>query len=416
MSDMETELTARLKTTFDNILLSNFGNTIAPPPIVTPFGIRHLDALLGNGLCSSSPIILSSTPETGKSTIAFQFASVFQKTHKNSVIVYLDIEGSSNIENSKYFENRMKTFDLDTTRVSYIPSIMTLNQVFEFIDKTVKVKYDFENAIKSKSKELSDFEVKVLIIWDSIAATPSSKEITSDDPNEIIGYKARELTYFINKYKQTIMMNRISFLIIDQIRSNIKIQSKFAPQDEKSVGTFNNYKSATNVSSFQHAVKQWMYLSKLTTLYANDGFGVDGHVISVRMEKNKLAPSGGEVPIVFDKKYGVIPLYSEYLFMSEMTRTEKKMTGNKAEKLVYPLAINAEERSKVITIINPSTGQVIEKSDKFTEKKLKEKYETEPEFRRIFDSALDISIQERIHKGLFRFIENSHSLDAPPEL
>lgn len=34
------------------------------------------------------------------------------------------------------------------------------------------------------------------------------------------------------------LMNKVTILIIDQIRSNIQIQSQFAPRDEKGVGSF----------------------------------------------------------------------------------------------------------------------------------------------------------------------------------
>ena len=54
-----------LKQAFEGIITSQYGFARAPEPYITPFGIKHLDALLGGGIISSSPVILSSTPETG---------------------------------------------------------------------------------------------------------------------------------------------------------------------------------------------------------------------------------------------------------------------------------------------------------------------------------------------------------------
>lgn len=397
----EENFSSKLKQAFDSLLERKYGELIPPSPIVTPFGIRHLDAILGGGLSSSSPIMFSSTPETGKSTLAFQFASIFQKTHPNSVVMYLDIEGSSNVENSIYFENRTKTFNIDESRFTYCPSVMNLGQIFSAIDLMIKLKFDFDLRI-NKAKASKEFETKLLIIWDSIAATPSTKETDEkvDNPNDIIGFRARELTFLINKYRQALTMNRITFLIIDQVRSNLKISGPFQ-QDEKTTGEFKNYKSATSVAALHHAVKQWMFFSKGKQLLPYDPLGIDGYEINIHMEKNKLAPSGITIPLLFDKKYGAQPLFSEYRFLSEMTKTESKNTKNNQSKLPYPLAIVPEANSNVIRIMDPSTGHLIKESDKFTERKLKDKYENDQEFKKMFDLAMKISVEERILKSRF---------------
>jgi hypothetical protein len=49
----------------DALITSQYGVNVPPKPIITPFGIRHLDALLGGGFGSNLPIMISSTPESG---------------------------------------------------------------------------------------------------------------------------------------------------------------------------------------------------------------------------------------------------------------------------------------------------------------------------------------------------------------
>jgi hypothetical protein len=55
----------KLGTAFEHVLTTTYGYARAPKPYITPFGIQHLDALLGGGIISSAPVVLSSTPETG---------------------------------------------------------------------------------------------------------------------------------------------------------------------------------------------------------------------------------------------------------------------------------------------------------------------------------------------------------------
>lgn len=139
--------------------------------------------------------------------------------------------------------------------------------------------------------------------------------------------------------------------------------------------------------------------------------GIDGWVLNVTTEKNKLAPSQLSVDVVFDKKYGVDKLWSEYLFLSEMTKTESKLFKRDSSKMSYPLSIQTVNRSRILEVLNPTTGEVY-KSDKFMEKNFKEKYNKEESFRKLFDYAVDIAVRERIVNYLFKYEE---SVQQEPE-
>jgi len=61
----ESDLSEKLGEAFSAIIKRDFGQYLAPSPIVTPTGIKTLDYLLGGGIVSSKPVMISSTPETG---------------------------------------------------------------------------------------------------------------------------------------------------------------------------------------------------------------------------------------------------------------------------------------------------------------------------------------------------------------
>lgn len=171
-----------LKTAFESIITSQFGFARAPEPYVTPFGIKHFDALLGGGIVSSSPVVLSSTPETGKSTLGFQFSSIFQMLYPNALIVYIDIEAAANrsrTNNESGGMSRIDAFNLDRKRFQYEPLIVDIVQLFALIESLTQ--------IKKMAEQKTQKEFKVMIIWDSIAATPSSKTEEAEDVNKIIG-------------------------------------------------------------------------------------------------------------------------------------------------------------------------------------------------------------------------------------
>jgi predicted ATP-dependent serine protease len=181
----EVGITEKLNEAFEKVITRDFGHTRAPEPYITPFGIQHLDGLLGGGIISSSPVVLSSTPETGKSTFAFQFSKTFQLTYPNSIIVYLDIEGAANASGAGNANDnrisRIHIFGIDRNRFRYEPMVIDVYGFFNMIEVLVNIKKQFEEQLQK--------EFKVMIIWDSIAATPCSKLYEVADPNKIIGLR-----------------------------------------------------------------------------------------------------------------------------------------------------------------------------------------------------------------------------------
>lgn len=169
-----------LRTAFDKVLMEKFGNCVPPPPYVTPFGIKHFDAILGGGFTSSAPVALSSTPETGKSTLALQFCTAFQHSSPDSVCVYLNIEEAA-AENSKIagIASRSEVFGIDEDRFLHKPMAATVIEVFELIKQLVEIKMKMEERIKR--------EFRVLFVVDSIADIITSKHDSVEDANSIIG-------------------------------------------------------------------------------------------------------------------------------------------------------------------------------------------------------------------------------------
>ena len=404
----------KLGTAFEHVMTTQYGYARAPKPYITPFGIQHLDALLGGGIISSAPVVLSSTPETGKSTFAFQFAKQFQTLYPNSIIVYLDVEGAANASGSVGADgvannaSRMQIFAIDEKRFRYEPIIIDIYGFFEMIESLVKIKKTFEEKLQK--------EFKIMIVWDSIAATPCSKLSEVNDPNRIIGLRARQLSFCIEKYAPLLAYNRITFLTIDQVRANLQLEGQYVAK-EKSVGTWNDYKAASSVIAFNHKVGQWLFLSRKAAINPSDGMGITGWVLNVFTEKNKIAPSQESVTCIFDKRTGLHKFWSEYTFMAEMTRSELKYFKEE-NKLCYPLAIRKAGPQVYLEFLDPTTGSSQYTSEKFYRKNALDKYNTDEAFRNAFDYVMSISVEQRITNGLFQ-LRNTGAIEvvaAPDEV
>jgi hypothetical protein len=403
------ELTKALGEAFNKIIIREFGQYLAPPPIITPTGILPLDYLLGGGIVSSKPVMISSTPESGKSTFCFQFSKIFQDTHTNGVIVYLDIEGAGNAAENKQEIlgqiSRIETFGLKSDTFQYQPVILDINGVFDLLEKLAQVKQAFEEKLEK--------EFYVLLIWDSLSATRCSKTDSTEDVNKIIGFKARELTFKLDKYLPVVAFKKFTFIIVDQVRANLKnvIDGPYVPK-EKTVGVFNDYRAATSINSLNHLTGQWLYLSKKKVIDFSDGYGIDGWELVVQIEKNKYAPSQCAITCVFDKNTGLNKFWTHFKFMSELCSTEFKIYKKSEKLLPYPLCLKQSGAYYYLKVVDPQNlKNVLYTSDTFYKKNAKKLYDSDDIFRQWFDYAINTSSYLRIIEGLFKHKEMDEDED-----
>lgn len=333
-----------------------------------------------------------------KSTFCFQFSKIFQDTHQNGVIVYLDIEGAGNAaESGSNFGqiSRIDSFGLNSKTFQYQPVILDVTGVFNLMEKLADIKQAFEEKLKK--------EFFVCVILDSLSATRSSKTDAVEDVNQIIGYKARELTFKLEKFSPMIAFKRFTFIVVDQVRANLKNMMDPYAAKERTVGMFNDMRAATSINSLNHLVGQWLYFSKKKTISAADGLDIDGWEVYITTEKNKNAPSQYTITCVFDKINGFDKFWSEYRFLSEMTPSENKIYKKSEASLKYPLAVISSGAYTHLKVVDPENHKnVLYKSDSMYKKNMKKLYNSDEEFRQWFDYVVEISSQQRIVNGLFK--------------
>lgn len=381
-------------------LIEEFNGGNPPPAYMMKTGIAHLDAIYGGGFISSGIIAFSSTPETGKSTIAYQVCKSFLDQFPNSIAIYFDVEGAGAVIETtdgsySFQQSRPETFGLNTDkRFIYNRRPYNLEDFFKFLDKVI------ENKKQLQTK--TGGEVKLLVVIDSISQLTTTKLDAADSFDSVVGARARELTFYLNKFKTSMAFERPIIIAIDQVRAAIKMKSRYEKDDEKTVGEFSGYKAASSITTFQHAVTQWLFFSKRKEINPSNGWNIDGWVINVFGEKNKVASSRHEIAVIFDKRYGIDKFWSEMMFIAEYTPSESKLIRDGAKPFMQ-LCLVTEGAYSRLKIVDPETDEVIYQSEKgFYKKDAKKLYETNEEFKKWFDYAVDFSCKHRIIKGLLR--------------
>ena len=317
---------------------------------VMPTGIDILDTILGGGFAIGGLNMICGAPGSGKSMLAFQALGNAQKIYKGEMIAgVLDSEEATT-------RIRLRNLGVKSPEVKPYNNI-TIEKVFKFIEGMC--------LFKEKKKMIDKPSV---VIWDSIANTLSSKELESDDPNSVIGYKARLLSLLIPKYISKCSKYNICFVAVNQLRDDIQL------------GMFPNAKRLKFLSHGKTLpggnvlLYNAFHLLEIKTgaVLKPEKYGFDGVVTKVKCVKNKLFPPNIEIELIGSFITGFSNFWSNF---NLLTKEKLMSTGSWCHLVSLP---NKKFRSKDAEQLYNEDKEFSEMFDKETQDVLdswRKKYE-----------------------------------------
>ena len=172
-----------------------------------------------------------------------------------------------------------------------------------------------ERAIELVRRTQSKKECPVIIVWDSLAATPPLAELEGDyDPQSQMGLGAKATARGLRKLVHTIGTESVALVIVNQLRYNMKVANAYMDPYTTPYG-----KSLPYFASVRMRIVQ---KSKLKD--KNDE--IIGYNTDVKIVKNSMGPPARTVsfPIIFG--YGVDDNQSLYDYLKDKG-TIKKASG-----------------------------------------------------------------------------------------
>lgn len=253
---------------------------------------------------------------SGKSLIAYHVLANCQKM--GGLAIYIDIERAAN----KQFMERMGIDYKKLYQPSPIPS--TIEDVFTFVEKVIGI---------ARTKA-SDKTKPVVVVWDSVAATPGAgdNEVAYDE-SPGMGLEARAMSKCFRKALPALEQGYVTFICINQLREKI---NSFGYGDKE---TTPHGKALPFYASVRVKLKS---IGQIKNTKTEETIGVD---TVARVFKNKVGPNHRDVefPLYYD--WGVNDEISmmDYLLEKEVIlnkdpddkekKEEKKPKAkNKAEK------------------------------------------------------------------------------------
>jgi recombination protein RecA len=186
---------------FDVSLLSDENS----PCVVSDWlstGCLALDTIMGGGLPYGRITEIYGDNSTGKSLIAAQLAAIAQQD--GIPVVYVDTESAVSLA-------IMEAVGVDTKKLIY-SAPDTIEEVFDL----------FDTAITSKSSK-SSAATKMLIIWDSVAATSTDMEMASAYGKASMGRHAQLISQAMRKFARRLAKEHVAALFLNQTREKIGV-------------------------------------------------------------------------------------------------------------------------------------------------------------------------------------------------
>ena len=230
-----------------------------------PTEIPHLDRILGGGIPFGRVTEMYGLNSTGKSVFGVHLTRQAQKYGVTTI--WIDVEGTSSSSN-------MRQLGADPDNIVH----------FQPQDSDEKITIErVSDKVKEIVEVFKDTEKPVLMIWDSIAATPS--EAGLKNPTQI-GTNASAITKMVEAIGQDINQTNIGFFILNQARDDMNANAFMGPQQTSTGG-----QALKHWSTLRLEVKKGKQVKeKVTnpvTLKPEDVY--IGHIFRVITEKSKVS-------------------------------------------------------------------------------------------------------------------------------
>lgn len=269
--------------------------------------VHVFNLLIGGGLPRGRIVEIYGEQSGGKTAVSLSFAAACQQI--GGISVFIDSEQAAS---PIWFQN----IGVDIKSLRYIQStpdrILTVESVYSYIEKAVKLAYE------------KNPKVPVVIIWDSVAGTPTEAELKADYTSDLMAPAARRHSQGLRKITQYISATNAVLVLINQTRAKFS-QYGHAP-DEPPGG-----KAIRFYSSVRIKVKK-VYGGE----HRNSRKEIIGSVVELNTVKNKVARPYRSVKadLFFDERGWDVEL-SLFHYLKE---TEKIVTSGPKQVMVLPIS------------------------------------------------------------------------------
>lgn len=279
----------------------------------------------GGGYPEGRIIEISGVPSAGKSHLGYAAAAECQR--RGGLVVYVDSEVATPVQ-------KLAQMGIDVKKRFVYATASCTEECLAIIESTIL-----------KAKQVNK-DVPILVVWDSLAACSPKQELEGEYDQNTVGLQARVVSKGMRKIVGLIGSNRVTLIVINQLRSAIGNVhgDPFVEPGGKGVA---------------YAASVRIRLTSNTQVKDKGGNIIGSHVIAT-IKKNKLAPPWRklEFNIIFGK--GIDE--DEYIFDEVRSHCDANGPVVRDGKSIM---ISGSSAWKELLVTDVETGEVLV-SKKFT--------------------------------------------------
>lgn len=254
-----------------------------------PTGFPHLDYILGGGLPFGRMVEVLGKNASGKSTFAIILTAMAQTL--NVPVVWVDVEGTADPERLAQLGINFQAGGVYMVEPDVKKNTST--GLMEKVPMTVEI------VAEKLTEVIGAFSVTkkpLLVIWDSVAQTPTATELERGVGDKQPGIKAKALSQFSAQIAPLMTNSQTLFVAINQARD--EMGSMFGGIDSPGGHALHHW------ASLRLEVQQASQIKEKTL----DAFGSEevsyvGHIMRIKTEKSKVSrpKQKAEIYLISDK-------------------------------------------------------------------------------------------------------------------
>lgn len=217
------ETSASFSEMFRNAMDSVINPKDLPEQVTIPTGISIFDKIIGGGFLTGTYISFAAPPGSGKSTFCLQLEAQFKRMCPDGFVIHIDSEQATT-------NTRMQMLGINIgkdDRIWKISYDATIEEVFKCIDEFIALKEKW--ATDSKDPNMRG--IPTLVVWDSVDASATMKELECDSVEKAMGQRAKQLGFFIRRALRNFRKYNILFATVNHITKKLAIQGPYEPYD-----------------------------------------------------------------------------------------------------------------------------------------------------------------------------------------
>ena len=298
-------------------------------PMFCSTGSSLLDTILGGGWLSGKYHVIAAPAHSGKSTVCIQTLANFLNQYPNGMALWIDAEQATpdlrliqlgipyhhqKDENGNDIIDQYSGMPLPIVekvkskstgemvekvkwdpRFFRVPVNVTVEKGFEYIDKIIQVKIT-TNTEKDPA----------LVIFDSLNAMPTNKEMEVNDPDKAIGQRGKVLDFYFKKYLHKLSQYNICIIFICHLGKALNMQGPYQPYDGK-MSSLKDFTIAGGkaIQFYPHNMVSFRARMGSTISEALEKMGISaGFITEATTFKAKNFSSNLLVPLVFNMLKG----------------------------------------------------------------------------------------------------------------